>query len=1002
MGKIGPSLEQIIKRRLLGQLQTPPVDLNKPLTYGQEADIRLKIIDEKAIPKKSSKKPTKPTDKHDAKDKMSPDKKTKVPEKVGGPPDDAEMKAERIPKKTPGKDAHEDDMNLSDPKNQGKFPPKGQQGPSGQQKPGMFPKANNLQTPEVKGDEVGSLAPIRIVPNSDISNPNEVTFGKKTKVDVRPTFGTNVSASDKEDSRPVREAIDVPYHKIRWAKKMTSAGLNRPKSKWDHDREKEEAQYRMDYTDPKVHDSMAKALTHHGWYETHEPNVYGRANSGHSSVWEHPDHKDHMMSIHSGGWNHIGPGDYYKYSHFQDKGAGKYTPLHHHLAKFHKVNEQRVDERIKTKSQLEYKADRHASRAEFQAGQAEAYGQLGLNISARTVARKAHLHNKAAHIANRMRNKLTKSILKPKSSIKIDEGKRSKKELMDKTESHNEKSRKAHDAAYTHIHQGFNDLTKGNKGVAELHSVSAKALVRRGHLHKKAARTAFKMFRKPFVEDEAMAKLDVKAAAWLFRPQPYHNKEIKRLLRNNGKLKEEEDESLPKLDVKAAVGFWRPQILHKQGIKKLIRKNRKLSEMELNELGRAHNKETLLAFARRRNLQAKTDSEWSDKYPDLRKKAALRRKAAFKATERAKQIKEQAGLDMPLYNDINDHGNIDGPVARQSRRKKLRKEDLVINSIRGALFRIDEQEKDEDVIININGYDFLIEVASTPEELQQGLMHREELPLNVGMLFDFDHDKMLDMWMHETYIPLDMLFIDSDGVIQHIASDCITESDDYISSVVPVRYVLEINAGLCEDIGIEEGDTIFLEGIKRFFQNLDGNIASGAQRMYYGAKKAYYTHKLNKAIKAADSAKAAKSATKAHSAMKKTRSKAKVKPSAPPPPPPPSGPKGKPTSSRASAVASHNYKAALKRRAKTGFGPVPKNPNPPRGTASNPQHKTVTIIHQSSNPHPPASAPPHHYPKKRSLGKAIGKAALRFGADFLSHSLFGHTHRRRRRHSFWD
>jgi uncharacterized membrane protein (UPF0127 family) len=76
-----------------------------------------------------------------------------------------------------------------------------------------------------------------------------------------------------------------------------------------------------------------------------------------------------------------------------------------------------------------------------------------------------------------------------------------------------------------------------------------------------------------------------------------------------------------------------------------------------------------------------------------------------------------------------------------------------------------------------------------------------------GMLFEFGETSPVYMWMRNTHIPLDMLFIDDKGEIQHISADTTPMSDDIIDSRVPVRFVLEINAGLASSLGIAAGDT---------------------------------------------------------------------------------------------------------------------------------------------------------------------------------------------------
>ena len=103
---------------------------------------------------------------------------------------------------------------------------------------------------------------------------------------------------------------------------------------------------------------------------------------------------------------------------------------------------------------------------------------------------------------------------------------------------------------------------------------------------------------------------------------------------------------------------------------------------------------------------------------------------------------------------------------------------------------------------------FSVELAVTDEERQKGLMFRKSLPESYGMLFDFKRDQDVSMWMHNTYVSLDMIFIKADGRILRIAENTPTESDRIISSGGPVRAVLEVVAGTAKKLGIAPGDTV--------------------------------------------------------------------------------------------------------------------------------------------------------------------------------------------------
>jgi uncharacterized protein len=103
---------------------------------------------------------------------------------------------------------------------------------------------------------------------------------------------------------------------------------------------------------------------------------------------------------------------------------------------------------------------------------------------------------------------------------------------------------------------------------------------------------------------------------------------------------------------------------------------------------------------------------------------------------------------------------------------------------------------------------FSVEIATNDAERQKGLMFRKELPEGRGMLFDFGHDQDVSMWMKNTYIPLDMLFIQSDGRISHIAENTEPLSERIISSGGPVRAVLEVIGGTARKLGIAPGDRV--------------------------------------------------------------------------------------------------------------------------------------------------------------------------------------------------
>jgi uncharacterized membrane protein (UPF0127 family) len=103
---------------------------------------------------------------------------------------------------------------------------------------------------------------------------------------------------------------------------------------------------------------------------------------------------------------------------------------------------------------------------------------------------------------------------------------------------------------------------------------------------------------------------------------------------------------------------------------------------------------------------------------------------------------------------------------------------------------------------------FQVELADSPNERRIGLMHRREMAPDHGMLFDFGKTAPVTMWMKNTYIPLDMLFIRADGEIVNIIHDTVPHSEAVLASDGPVRAVLEVPAGTTRLLGIKAGDDV--------------------------------------------------------------------------------------------------------------------------------------------------------------------------------------------------
>ena len=125
--------------------------------------------------------------------------------------------------------------------------------------------------------------------------------------------------------------------------------------------------------------------------------------------------------------------------------------------------------------------------------------------------------------------------------------------------------------------------------------------------------------------------------------------------------------------------------------------------------------------------------------------------------------------------------------------------------------RISSENFDE--IYIDNGKDFIkinVKIADDNEEIMKGLMFREKLEENSGMLFIFDDEQYQTFWMKNTLIPLDIIFISEDFMVINIegAESCKTEPCEFYYSKRNSRYVLEVNKGISEKYGIKPGDFV--------------------------------------------------------------------------------------------------------------------------------------------------------------------------------------------------
>ena len=105
-------------------------------------------------------------------------------------------------------------------------------------------------------------------------------------------------------------------------------------------------------------------------------------------------------------------------------------------------------------------------------------------------------------------------------------------------------------------------------------------------------------------------------------------------------------------------------------------------------------------------------------------------------------------------------------------------------------------------------FPFDIELALTPPQMAQGLMYRRTLAVDAGMLFDYGDPQPISMWMKNTFIPLDMIFVAKDGKVVDLHERAVPMSLDTIESKMPAKAVIEVNAGTIARLGIRIGDTV--------------------------------------------------------------------------------------------------------------------------------------------------------------------------------------------------
>jgi uncharacterized protein len=132
---------------------------------------------------------------------------------------------------------------------------------------------------------------------------------------------------------------------------------------------------------------------------------------------------------------------------------------------------------------------------------------------------------------------------------------------------------------------------------------------------------------------------------------------------------------------------------------------------------------------------------------------------------------------------------------------------LVALSLAAAAGALAESLQPLEIVTATGPHQFKVELADTPAERAKGLMFRRSMPPNQGMLFDFHDEVPIMMWMKNTYIPLDMVFVDRTGTVTRVAPDAVPLSEETIAGGMAYA-VIELNGGVAGKIGLKPGDAI--------------------------------------------------------------------------------------------------------------------------------------------------------------------------------------------------
>jgi uncharacterized membrane protein (UPF0127 family) len=119
-----------------------------------------------------------------------------------------------------------------------------------------------------------------------------------------------------------------------------------------------------------------------------------------------------------------------------------------------------------------------------------------------------------------------------------------------------------------------------------------------------------------------------------------------------------------------------------------------------------------------------------------------------------------------------------------------------------------------EIVTSSGRHNFQVEIAESESQKAIGLMFRRSLPRRSGMLFVHDRASELTMWMKNTFISLDMIFIRGDGTVHRVARNTEPLSEDIIASRGDVTAVLEVAAGVADEIGLKAGDKVIHRAFK--------------------------------------------------------------------------------------------------------------------------------------------------------------------------------------------